>query len=162
MLPHICAEAPSLVVPYSVPSVRSSIIQQNTPTILIVYWHRPHAYVFHWIDGHSYQIHKLLWSPRLLFSGHSVTTLHRTSDPFLYTSVSNTIISIRHNVPIEIQITTAHNPHLPMRYTTYISPLIFPPATTLLPIRFRRNDSNTIDTSTHQPYVLVLPSLLTH
>ena len=144
--PHICAEELSLVVSYFVPFVRSSIMQQNIPTTLSVRWNKPHAYTYHRINEHSSWIHKPLWSPRLLSSGNSATTLHRTSNPSFHASVSNTVISVGHNVSIETHITTTRNPYLPMRYTTWFDPLTFPPSTTILPIRFRRNDNNTINT----------------
>ena len=68
----------------------------------------------------------------------------------LNTSVSNTVISIIHNVQTAIMITKTHNIPLPLRHTTWLAPVIFPPTTTLLPIRFRR------------PYTLVMSSPLIH
>ena len=136
------------------------IMQLNIPTILNVRSKQHRAYAFHSLNGYSCRICKLQYSPRLLSSEHSGTTLHRTSDPSLNTSISNTVVYIRHNVPTETRITIIHNNTLPIRYTTYLTSLTFPPTTTLLSIRFKQTSTSTINTSAQQPCGLTLSSLL--
>ena len=136
------------------------VMQQNIPTILNVCSKQHRAYAFHLLNGYSCRICKLQYSPRLLSSEHSGTTLHRTSDPSLNPSISNTVVYIGHNVPTETRITITHNNTLPIRYTTYLTSLTFPLATNLLPIRFQQISTSTINTSAQQPCGLALSSLL--
>ena len=128
----------------SVSSVIYSIMQQNIPTILSVRLNRAYAYVCHWLNERTSRISNLISSQQPISYTLSGDTRRRTLDPSSKIYASNTGISIGHSVPIEILITTTHNPCSLTRCTTLLAPLTFHPVSTLLLIHAQKQSSNTI------------------
>ena len=160
--PQICAEELLLVALYSVPSVRFLIMLQDIPIILSVRLNRAHACTYSLMNGYTSRIRKLISYQHPLSYALSGDTRLNKSDLSSQTFASNTEISTRHNVPIQILITMTPNPHLHTRCTTLLVPLIFPPINILLLIRTQHRNSNTNDTHAQQQSTRVPPVPLIH